>query len=63
MSDSTPHEITTPVIQSRINALKAERDRLIEQANRQVSAYNGAIVELEKLIAPVPDDAPKDEGV
>jgi len=39
-------------VKARIEALEKERDAFIMQANRQISAYDGAIGELRRLIEP-----------
>jgi len=38
---------------NRLEDLKKEREDFLEQANSQISFYNVAITELEKLINPV----------
>lgn len=40
-------------IEGRIAELEKERDGVIAQANNQISAYNGAIGELQRLLAPI----------
>jgi hypothetical protein len=42
-------------IQHKIEALKQERDKLVQQANAQVTFLNGKIAGLEELIAPKPE--------
>ena len=39
-------------IKTRIEELKAQRDKFLAEANQQLAALNGAIAELERLIAP-----------
>lgn len=39
-------------ISKRLKLLKQQRERLIEEANRQVAMLNGAIAELEQLLTP-----------
>jgi hypothetical protein len=44
-------------VQARIEQLEKELDQFVVQANQQVAAYNAAIAELKKLLAPPdPDD-------
>lgn len=45
-------------ITQRIEALKAERERFVQQANGQIGAYNGAIAELEALLKPETETEP-----
>ena len=44
-------------IQHKIEALKAERDKFVQQANAQVTFLNGKIAGLEELIAPEAEEA------
>ena len=39
-------------IQHKIEQLKAERDKFVQQANAQVTFLNGKIAGLEELLAP-----------
>ncbi len=39
-------------IMARIEEYKRQRDGLVEQANRQIAALNGAIEALEELLRP-----------
>ena len=39
-------------IAARIAELTAQRDKFLAEANQQLAALNGAIAELERLIAP-----------
>lgn len=39
-------------ITARIEEYKRQRDGLVEQANRQIAALNGAIEALEELLRP-----------
>ena len=39
-------------IQHKIEQLKAERDRFVQQANAQVTFLNGKIAGLEELLEP-----------
>ena len=45
------HEIK---IKARIEELKAQRDKFLAEANQQLAAFNGAIGELERMVAPTP---------
>ena len=47
--------MTEERIKARIEALKAQRDKLIQDANQQIAAHNGAIGELEALLQPEPE--------
>jgi len=44
--------MTEEAIQARIEELKAQRDKFLAEANQQLAAFNGAIAELERLVAP-----------
>lgn len=44
--------IDEATISARIAALEAERDAYIAEANTQIAAYQAAIGELKRLIAP-----------
>ena len=51
-------------IQARIAELEAELKRFLEMANKQVAAYEAAIGELKRLLAPPveePDYLPDEE--
>ena len=39
-------------VQHKIEQLKAERDKFVQQANAQVTFLNGKIAGLEELLAP-----------
>mgnify|MGYP007071684104 CR=1 FL=1 len=39
-------------IEARIKQLKDEQLQVVQKANQQIAAYNGAISELERLIMP-----------
>lgn len=39
-------------VKQRLDSLRAERDDFIVQANKQIAAYNGAIMALEELVRP-----------
>ncbi len=41
-------------IEARITKLQEERTAFLNQVNAQLGGYNGAIQELEKLLAPEP---------
>ena len=45
-------------IKARIAELTAQRDKFLAEANQQLAAFNGAIGELERLIAPPATSAP-----
>jgi len=42
-------------IRARIEELKEQRDRFLQEANQQIAAANGAIGELEALLQPEPE--------
>ena len=44
--------IVAEKVKARIAQLEQERDMLIQQANQQISSYNGAILELKALLEP-----------
>lgn len=44
-------------IRARIQQLERERDNFVQQANQQVAGYNGAIVELQRLLNSEKKDA------
>jgi len=44
-------------IQHKVEQLKAERDKFVQQANAQVTFLNGKIAGLEELIAPEAEEA------
>ena len=44
-------------IAARIEELKAQREKFLNEANQQLASLNGGIAELERLVAP-PQDAP-----
>ena len=46
-------------IQTRLAAMRDERDAFLRQAEQQLAMYNGAIAELERLLTP-PDDIPQE---
>ena len=46
-------------IQTRLEAVRDERDAFLRQAEQQLAMYNGAIAELERLLTP-PDDIPQE---
>ena len=48
-------------IRARIEALKAQRDQFVAEANQQIAAANGAIGELEALLQPEPEAEKEDE--
>lgn len=50
MNDKIEQAITFVKIQQRIAALESDMSRFIEQANRQVAAYEQRIAELKELI-------------
>lgn len=55
--------MTEERIKARIVALKAQRDKLVQEANQQIAAHNGAIGELEALLEPEPEpETPKAAG-
>jgi len=47
--------VTEERIRARIEELKAQRDRFLQEANQQIAAANGAIGELEALLRPEPE--------
>lgn len=47
--------MTEERIRKRITELKAQRDKLVQEANQQIAAHNGAIGELEALLRPEPE--------
>jgi len=49
-------------IRARIEALKAQRDRFLQEANQQIAAANGAIGELEALLQPEPEPKAEKEA-
>ena len=50
--------MTEQEIKARLEELKAQRDKFLNEANQQLAAFNGAIAELERLIAPPAAPAP-----
>ena len=50
--------MTEQEIKARLEELKAQRDKFLAEANQQLAAFNGAIAELERLIAPPAAPAP-----
>jgi hypothetical protein len=54
----TTDMIARHLIEARLEHLRGEQAALIEQANRQLAAIQGAIAALESLLAqPAPDEA------
>ena len=49
-------------ITARIDEYKRQRDTLVEQANRQIAALNGAIEALEELLRPETPAGPDGEA-
>ena len=49
--------MTEQEIKARLEELKAQRDKFLNEANQQLAAFNGAIAELERLVAPVEEPA------
>lgn len=54
--------ITEETIKARIEQLKQERDKFVAEANQTVAAYNGAISELDRLLAVDNEPLPADNG-
>ena len=50
--------MTEEAIRARIEELKAQRDKLLNEANQHLAVFDGAIAELERLIAPAPTPTP-----
>jgi len=50
--------MTEEAIRARIEELKAKRDKLLNEANQHLAVFDGAIAELERLIAPPAAPAP-----
>lgn len=49
-------------IRARIEELKQAREKHIAEASRTLGGYDGAIGELEALLAPVPAPQPEPDG-
>lgn len=56
-----PESIHTALIRARIQKIEQERDRFVQEANRQIAAFNGAIQALTALLAPEPEPAPENK--
>ena len=50
-------------IKERIAALEKERENFVIEANKEIAAYNGAIMELKRLIDPKVNKAKPPETV
>ena len=50
--------MTEQEIKARLEELTAQRDKFLAEANQQLAAFNGAIGELERLIATPAAPAP-----
>ncbi len=54
--------IDESIVVARVDALKQERDSYIVQANQTIAAYNAAISELTRLVAPPPEPQSADSA-
>jgi len=56
-------KILVEEIKERIAGLEKERENFVIEANKEIAAYNGAIMELKRLIDPKVDKAKSPETV
>jgi len=60
---SNEGKILVEEIKERIAGLEKERENFVIEANKEIAAYNGAIMELNRLIDPKVDKAKSPETV